>query len=76
MKKIYNIFLLLITLIFLSTYSPITLKSNEEKKNLFFNIKNIKILNTRLVKEKTIKKKLNKIYNKNIFLVKKSTKRN
>ena len=72
MKKIYKIFLLLITLIFLSTYSPITLKSNEEKKNLFFNIKNIKILNTRLVKEKTIKKKLNKIYNKNIFLVKKS----
>lgn len=72
MKKLYRIFLLLFTLIFLSTYSPSKFKSEEKKKNLFFNIKNIIILNTSLIKEETVKEKLSGIYNKNIFFVKKS----
>ena len=72
MKKIYRIFLLLFTLIFLSTYSPSKFKSEEKKKNLFFNIKNIIILNTSLIKEETVKEKLSGIYNKNTFFVKKS----
>jgi len=72
MKKLYRIFLLLFTLIFLSTYTPSKFKSEEKKKNLFFNIKNIIILNTSLIKEETVKEKLSGIYNKNIFFVKKS----
>lgn len=72
MKKLYRIFLLLFTLIFLSTYSPSKFKSEEKKKNLFFNIKKIIILNTSLIKEETVKEKLSGIYNKNIFFVKKS----
>ena len=60
------------TLIFLSTYTPSKFKSEEKKKNLFFNIKNIIILNTSLIKEETVKEKLSGIYNKNIFFVKKS----
>ena len=71
MRKIYRILLLLITLIFLSTYSPNKFKSNDEEKNLFFNIKNIIILNTSLIKEEAIKQKLRSVYNQNIFFVKK-----
>jgi len=72
MKKLYRIFLLLFVLIILSTYTPSKFKSEEKKKNLFFNIKNIIILNTSLIKEETVKEKLSEIYNKNIFFVKKS----
>jgi len=58
--------------IFLSTYNPNEFNSTTEKKNSFFEIKNIEIINTFLVKESEIKKKLSKIYNKNILLIKRN----
>ena len=70
MKKLYRIILLLITLVFLTTYSPSNLDSETEKKNVLFKIKKIEILNNFLIPKHEIDKKLSKIYNKNIFLVK------
>jgi len=69
MKKINKIVLLLIGLIFLSTYSPNETYISKHKKNLF-NIKNIEIKNNLLIKKSDIEENLNHIYNKNIFLVK------
>ena len=74
MKKLYRIFLLLIVLIFLSTYNPnkFDLISEKDKDNAFFKVQNIEILNNSLVKESEIKEKLKAIYKKNIFLIKRS----
>ena len=70
MKKFYRITLLLITLVFLSTYSPYKTGSTLKKEYLFFKIKNIEIINNVLVQESEIKKKLYNIKNKNIFTIK------
>ena len=70
MKKLYRIFLLLIVLIVLSTYSSNEHDSNEGKNNIYFNIQNIEIVNNVLIKENEIKEKLNKIFEENIFLIK------
>ena len=72
MKKLYRIALLLIVLIFLSTYNPNKFGLILEEKNTFFEIKNIKIVNNSLIKKNEILEKLSKIYNKNIFLIKRS----
>ena len=72
MKKLYRIPLLLIVLIFLSTYNPNKFGSTLEEKYTFFEIKNIKIVNNLLIKKNEIKEKLSKIYNKNIFLIKRN----
>ena len=70
MKKFYNITLLLFLLIFLSTYSPnepdIALGTNGK----FFEIKKIIVSNNLSIEKKQIYEKLNQIYNKNIFLIK------
>ena len=70
MKKVYIIFLLVITFIFLSTYSPRKLKTNVENSNVFFKIQKIIILNNSIISENFIIKKLNSLYGKNIFLIK------
>ena len=70
MKKFYRIILLLITLVFLTTYSPGNLDLEIKKKNILFKIKKIEILNNFLIPKHEIDKKLSKIYNKNIFLIK------
>ena len=72
MKKLYRIALLLIVLIFLSTYNPNKFDLILEEKNTFFEIKNIKIVNNSLIKKNEILEKLSKIYNKNIFLIKRN----
>ena len=72
MKKLYRIALLLIVLIFLSTYNPNKFGLILEEKNTFFEIKNIKIVNNSLIKKNEILEKLSKIYNKNIFLIKRN----
>ncbi len=69
MKKINKIVLLLIGLIFLSTYSPQKIITSEQKIELF-NIKNIKIKNNLLIQKSEIEENLSHIYNKNIFLIK------
>jgi len=68
MKKINKIFLLIIGLIFLSTYSPKTTVLSKSKTD-FFNIKNIIVKNNSLIKKNEIIKNLKHIYNKNIFFV-------
>ena len=70
MKKLYRIVLLIIVLIFLSSYNPIEFNLISEKNNTFLKIQEIRIVNNFLIKNSEIKEKLNKIYNKNIFLIK------
>ena len=54
MKKFYKIFLLIISLIFLTTYNPNKFEENLEQKNNFFRIKKIIILNNSLVKKENV----------------------
>ena len=70
MKKLYRIVLLIIVLIFLSTYSPSGLNLILQKDNTFLRIQKIEIVNNSLIKNNEIKEKLSKIYNQNIFLIK------
>ena len=71
MKKLYRIIVLLIVLIFLSTYSPKELQILSQEKNVFFGVKQIEIKNVYLINKKEIIKKLNQIYDKNILFIKK-----
>ena len=72
MKKFYKIILLLLVLIFLSTYNPKELNFTTNKNEYFFKIKNIEIKNNILIESDKILSELNEIYNQNIFLIKKS----
>ena len=56
--------------IFLSTYSPNKLNLTLEKNSNFFKVQKIVILNNLLVKKRNVNEKLDQIYNKNIFLIK------
>ena len=70
MKKFYRVFLLILTLIFLSTYNPNKFKINLDNNNSFFNIQKIIILNNLLINRDEINEKLKQIYGQNIFLIK------
>ena len=70
MKKFYRIILLLIVLIFLSTFNPKEFNSISKKNYSLFKIENIEIKNNVLINKREIKKKLNNIYKKNIFFIK------
>ena len=70
MKKLYRIALLIITLIFLSTYSPSKLNLISLEKNTFLKIEKVEIINNILIEESEIKEKLSSIYDKNIFFIK------
>ena len=69
MNKIYRISLLLIALIFLSTFNP--KEVNLDTDSNLFKIKKIQINNNILINEKELKKKLSYIFEKNIFFLKK-----
>ena len=69
MKKLYKIIILLIALIFLTTYSPNEFNVFPKKKNFFFKIQNIKIINNHLIEESKIIEKLTEIYEKNILFI-------
>ena len=69
MKKLYRIIILLVALTFLTTYSPNEFNVFPEKKNFFFKIQNIKIVNNHLIDENRIIEKLTEIYEKNILFV-------
>ena len=58
MKKFYRIILLLIVLIFLSTFNPTELNLISKKSNMLFTIKNIEVKNNSLIKKSEIKKKI------------------
>ena len=72
MKKLYKIVTLLALFIFLTTYSPSELNIFPKKKNIFFRIQNIEVINNHLINKDIIVKKLLKIYEKNILFVKRS----
>lgn len=69
MKKLYRIIILLTALTFLTTYSPNEFNGFPKKKNFFFKIQNIKIVNNQLIDENRIIEKLTEIYEKNILFV-------
>ena len=69
MKKLYRIILLLVTLIFLTTYTPNQFNVFSKKKNHFFEIKNIEIINNNIISKNEITKKLFHIYGKNILFI-------
>ena len=72
MKKLYRIIILLVALTFLTTYSPNEFNGFPKKKNFFFKIQNIKIVNNHLIDENRIIEKLTEIYEKNILFVEKN----
>ena len=72
MKKLYRIIILLAVFIFLTTYSPSEFNVFPKKKNFFFKIQNIEIVNNHLIDENKIIEKLTKIYEKNILFIKRS----
>ena len=72
MRKFYRIVALLIALIFLTTYSPGGLNVFSKKKNLFFKIQNIEVINNYLINKSEIIEKLTQIYEKNILFVNRS----
>lgn len=69
MKKIYKIFILLIALIFLTTYNPNNFNLEKKKKNFLFKIKNIEVLNNYRINKIDVLQKLNHIYKENIILI-------
>ena len=69
MKKLYLIIILLVAFTFLTTYSPNEFNVFHPKKNIFFKIQNIKIINNHLIDENKIIEKLTKIYEKNILFI-------
>ena len=72
MKKLYRIIILLAALTFLTTYSPNEFNVFPKKKNIFFKIQNIKIVNNHLIEESKIIGKLSEIYEKNILFIEKN----
>ena len=69
MKKLYRIIILLVALTFLTTYSPNEFNVFPKKKNFFFKIQNIIIVNNHLIDESEIIEKLTGIYEKNILFI-------
>jgi len=69
MKKLYRIILLLAAFIFLTTYNPNEFNAFPKKKNLFFKIQNIEIINNHLIRENEIVERLTHIYEKNILFI-------
>ena len=70
MKKFYKIILLLIALIFLSTFNPREFNSVAKKTNALFKIENIEIKTNFLINNIEIEEKLDAIYKENIFFIK------
>ena len=70
MKKFYRIIILIIVLIFLTTFNPAELNLVLKKGDKLFKIENIEIKNNFLIKKSAIKEKLGNIYKKNIFFIK------
>ena len=74
MIKVYKIFLLILVLILLSTFNPNKFEISYKTKDNFFKIEKIIILNNSLVKKDIILKRLDQLYGKNIFLIKRKKK--
>ena len=62
MKKFYRIILLILVLIFLSTFNPKEFNLISADNNSLFKIKNIEVKNSLLINKSLIKQKLENIY--------------
>ena len=71
MKKFYKIILLILVLIFLSTFNPKEFNLISTKNNSLFKIRNIEVKNNLLISKSLIKQKLESVYKKNIFFISK-----
>ena len=69
MKKFYKIFLLLLTLIFLTTYNPIQFTNIKKKNNSFFKIKYLEVKDNKIINKEDIISRLSQIIDKNIFFI-------
>ena len=76
MKKAYVILLFLVCLILLSTFTQSSFKNSKNNKNYFFKVKNLEIVNLKIIKEKEIKNRLDYIIGQNILSLKKKKIRN
>ena len=72
MKKLYKVIILLVAFIFLTTYSPNKFNVFPKKKNIFFKISNIEVINNHIINEKEIIEKLAHIYEKNILFIRRN----
>ena len=72
MKKLYKVIILLVAFIFLTTYSPNEFNVFPKKKNIFFKISNIEVINNHIINEKEIIEKLAHIYEKNILFIRRN----
>jgi len=70
MKKNYRIALLLITLTFLTTYSPHKFNIFPQDEKFFFKIQTIEITNNYLIEKSNIIQRLTNLYGRNIFSIK------
>ena len=70
MKKFYKVVLLLIVLIFLSTFNPKEFNLATKKSDTLFKIENIEIKNNFLTNKIEIEEKLSTIRKENIFFIK------
>ena len=70
MKRFYKIVLLLVALIFLSTFNPKEFNLVKKKNNTLLKIENIEIKGNFLISKSKIEEKLNNIYKENIFFIK------
>ena len=70
MKKFYKIFLLLVALIFLSTFNPREFDLVVNKNKKLFKINNLEIKKNLLINKTEIEKKLENILEKSIFFIK------
>ena len=69
MNKLYRILLLLIVLIFLSTFNPKEFNLAKKKNNTLFKIENIEIKGNFLINKSKIEEKLSTIRKENIFFI-------
>ena len=72
MNKFNKIFLLIITLILLTTYNPIEFINFKKEEKFFFKIKQIEIVNNKIIGSRDIFKRLEHLIGKNIFFIKKT----
>ena len=70
MKRFYKIVLLLVALVFLSTFNPKELNLAKKKNNTLFKIENIEIKGNFLINKSKIEEKLSTIRKENIFFIK------
>ena len=70
MKKFYRIIVLLLVLIFLTTYSPNELNISSNKSSVVFKVRNVLVKDNHIIDKNIIIEKLKAVYGSNIFLVK------